>query len=71
MKQNKRNKFNYNEGVALSAWRESLNEIIFGSETRLGKVFDVVLIISIICSVIAVMLGSVTQIYLQYSEILF
>ncbi|MFW5442758.1 MAG: ion transporter [Methylococcaceae bacterium] len=73
MKGNKRKQvsYNYNEGDALTAWRESLNEIIFGSETRLGKIFDVVLIISIICSVIAVMLGSVTRIYLQYSDILF
>jgi len=71
MKLNKRKQFNYNEGDELAPWRESLNDIIFGSETRLGKVFDVVLIISIVCSVIAVMLGSVTRIYLQYSEILF
>jgi voltage-gated potassium channel len=52
-------------------WREALKIIIFGSETRLGKAFDVVLIISIICSVVAVMLGSVDEIQQQYSRILF
>ncbi len=66
-----RQKLYYNQGKTLDPWRESLNEIIFGSETRLGKAFDLVLIFSIICSVIAVMLGSVSKIYLQYSELLF
>ncbi|MCK5120542.1 MAG: ion transporter [Methylococcales bacterium] len=67
----KKQKSNDNQEVALTAWRESLHTIIFGSETRLGKVFDIVLIISIICSVIAVMLSSVTHIQLQYGEVLF
>ncbi len=66
-----RQKLYYNQGKPLDPWRESINEIIFGSETRLGKAFDLVLIFSIICSVIAVMLGSVSKIYLQYSELLF
>lgn len=64
-------KRNYNDGEMLSPWRESLNTIIYGSETRLGKVFDVVLIISIIISVVSVILGSVTQIQIKYQEILF
>ena len=67
----KKQKSNDNQEVALTAWRESLHTIIFGSETCLGKVFDIVLIISIICSVIAVMLNSVTHIQLQYGEVLF
>ncbi len=64
-------KQNDKEAVALTAWRESLHTVIFGSETWLGKAFDIVLIISIICSVIAVMLSSVTHIQYQFSEILF
>lgn len=56
---------------AMSPWREEINEIIFGSETMMGKTFDVVLIISIICSVLVVMLGSVSEIQQQYSEMLF
>lgn len=61
----------YNEGDEHAAWRESLNHIIFGSETKAGKAFDVVLIVSIICSVASVMLGSVKWIQIEYDEILF
>ena len=66
-----RQKLYYNQGKTLAPWREDLNDIIFGSETRMGKAFDLVLIFSIICSVIAVMLGSVGKIHLQYWELLF
>jgi voltage-gated potassium channel len=40
----------------LSPWRESLNTVIFGAETTAGKTFDIILIVSILFSVIAVML---------------
>ncbi|MCK5190719.1 MAG: ion transporter [Methylococcales bacterium] len=68
---NRPQKPRYNEGKVLAPWRETLNSIIFGSETCLGKTFDIILILSIICSVVAVMLGSVTNIQMQYGEILF
>jgi len=55
----------------MSPWRESIKEVIFGSETRLGKLFDIILIASIICSVLVVMLGSVNTIQQQYSETFF
>ena len=58
-KKTTRKKLHYNEGDALSPWRESLNTIIFGAETPLGKGFDIILIISIILSVTSVMLASV------------
>lgn len=61
----------YNDGKRLSPWRESLNTIIFGSETRLGRAFDVILIISIIVSVFSVVIGSVDKFYKEYWEILF
>lgn len=61
-------KHDYNSGEALSPWRESLNTIIFGAETRMGRAFDVVLIIMIICSVISVMLDSVEPIQQQYGQ---
>ena len=64
-------KFYYNEGDSLSPWRESLNTIIFGAESPMGKAFDVVLIISIIASVITVMLSSVVSIHQRYAHILF
>ena len=71
MSSTNKQKSTYNDGEKLAPWRESLHSIIFGSETRIGKVFDILLIISIICSVIAVMLGSVINIQLKYGEILF
>jgi len=60
----------FNEGEALSPWRESLNDIIFGAETKLGKAFDIVLIVSILLSVLAIMLDSVEAIRLEYGRLL-
>ena len=71
MSSKKRKKPGYNDGEKLAPWRESLHGIIFGSETRIGRAFDIVLIISIIFSVIAVMLGSVVHIQLKFGEMLF
>jgi len=53
----------------MGAWRDSINEIIFGSETKMGKAFDIVLILSIVCSVLVVMLGSVEEIQIKYDEL--
>lgn len=61
----------YNSGERLSPWRESLNSIIFGAETRAGKTFDILLIITIALSVLAVMLSSVEAFYQQYSWLFF
>lgn len=58
----------FNEGDKLSPWRESLNDIIFGAETPLGKSFDIVLIIMIILSIIMVMLDSVEVMQIRYVE---
>ena len=60
----------YSQGEPLSPWREKLHEIIFEADTPLGKLFDVLLIIGIISSVIAVMLDSVESIRLEHGAIL-
>jgi voltage-gated potassium channel len=65
------NKQRFNTGKRLSPWRESLNDIIFGAETILGKGFDVLLIISILISVTAVMLDSVTTFHEQHGRTLY
>ena len=52
-------------------WRDKLHEIIFEADTPAGKAFDVVLLIAILLSVLAVMLESVTQIKLEYGQILY
>ena len=55
----------------LRKWQQQLHEIIFGTETKAGKTFDVLLIISILVSVIAVMLDSVNSISTAYGELLY
>lgn len=50
--------------------RQRLHEVIFETETRGGKAFDVVLIIAIIASVVVVMLDSVAAIHEKYSSVL-
>ncbi len=47
-------------------WRKKLHEIIFGYETFNGKLFDIILLVTIILSVFAVMLESVGDISGQY-----
>jgi voltage-gated potassium channel len=51
-------------------WRDTLHEIIFEAETPAGKWFDILLIISIIASVLAVMLDSVSGVNKHYANIL-
>lgn len=52
----------------MKTWQQKLHDIIFGYETFAGKLFDVVLLIVIILSVIAVMLESVTSIAIDYGR---
>ncbi|PWK53466.1 ion transporter [Pleionea mediterranea] len=61
----------YNQGEALSPWREHINDVIFGFHTPMGRAFDVILIVSIIISVLAIMLDSVEAIRLEYGDWLF
>lgn len=49
-------------------WRHRLHEIIFEADTKVGKAFDVVLIISIIVSVLVVMLDSVSSYQALYGD---
>ena len=55
---------------SLSGWRKFLFEVIFEAETPVGKLFDVVLIISIICSVVVVMLDSVGTVSARHGGLL-
>lgn len=55
----------------LSPRRLKLHEIIFEADTPLGKLFDVLLLVSIIASVVVVMLESVASIKAEYGNILF
>ena len=50
--------------------KQKLREIIFGYRTKAGKRFDVILLLAIIISVIAVMLDSDKEIHKQYGRLL-
>jgi voltage-gated potassium channel len=52
-------------------WRNKLYTIIFEADTKAGKQFDVLLIVCIILSVIAVMLDSVSTINDAYGDVLY
>ena len=51
-------------------WRRNLHEIIYGTHTPAGKLFDIVLLIVILYSVVIVMLESVPRIDSKYHEFL-
>ncbi len=61
---------NNNQKCNLADWRCRLYEIIFGAETTAARVFDMVLIASIIISVVVVMLDSVSPITSKYGDFL-
>ena len=52
------------------SWKEKLHEIIYEADTPAGKLFDVILLIFIILSIILVMLESVDFIGTTYFELL-
>jgi voltage-gated potassium channel len=53
----------------MSAIRDKIKVIIFGTDTRGGKLFDVVLIVTIILSILMVLMDSVAEYNQKYGEI--
>ena len=53
-----------------NSFRHKIHEIIFEADTFFGKLFDIVLLITIVTSVVAVMLESIDSIHKQYGDIL-
>ena len=53
-----------------TSWKHRLHEIIYEADTKAGKIFDVILLIAIIASVILVMLESVTSFDIKYHNAL-
>ena len=60
----------HNHNDAMSPLREQLKTIIFGTDTLPGKLFDLVLIFSIIISIITVLFDSVEDYHQNYGNIL-
>ena len=52
-------------------WRDRLHEIIFEADTPAGKLFDVVLIGSIVLSVTVVLLDSMLLVRIRYGDVLY
>ncbi len=55
----------------MSKLRQKIKTIIFGTETKAGKLFDEILIVIIVLSIITVLLESVSSYRDQYGNILF
>jgi len=55
----------------MSRLRQNIKTIIFGTDTRAGKLFDEILIVAIILSIITVLLESVSDYHQQYGQILY
>jgi voltage-gated potassium channel len=63
-------KLKMNNSQSPSSLRTRLHEIIFEADTPAGKLFDILLIVSIILSVFMVMLDSVDSIQIKYGRLL-
>ncbi|SDS53133.1 voltage-gated potassium channel [Formosa sp. Hel1_31_208] len=56
--------------ITKSNWRDKLHEIIYEADTPAGKLFDVILLIAILASIILVMLESVSSFDAKYHTFL-
>ncbi|MBK8055362.1 MAG: ion transporter [Saprospiraceae bacterium] len=54
-----------------SPFRTRLHEIIFEAETKEGRIFDIVLLLMIVCSIIVLMLETVPSYYARFKDIFF
>lgn len=51
--------------------RQKFYQVIFGTQTKAGQYFDIVLIIAILCSELVLILSSVKDVETQFSNLLF
>jgi voltage-gated potassium channel len=54
-----------------AVWRDVLHEVIFHADTPVGKLFDVLLIVCILLSVLVVMLDSVGLVRVEFGRVLY
>jgi len=57
--------------AGFSPTKEYIHEIIFEADTPAGKYFDIILMVFIVASVIVVMLESISELNIRYSQIFF
>lgn len=56
--------------TSTTSWRHKLHEVIYEADTKAGKLFDVVLLIAILASIVFVMLESVDSIQKEHGQLL-
>jgi len=56
--------------IQKTSWKHRLHEIIYEADTKQGKLFDIVLLIAILASILLVMLESVESINNKYGQFL-
>jgi voltage-gated potassium channel len=56
---------------SLTGWRKTFFEVIFEADTPAGKLFDVILMINIVASVLVVMLDSVDNLNARFGTLFF
>ncbi len=56
------------EGKPISPWKRKLHEVIYEADTPAGRLFDVVLLVVIVLSIVLVMLESVKELYILYYQ---
>lgn len=56
---------------AATPWQHRLHEVIYESNTRAGKIFDVTLLFFIVASIVVVMLDSVASMHVRYGNLFY
>lgn len=56
-------------GKPLEGWRQSLYVIIFEADTKAGKLFDLILIVAIVLSLVVIMAASVESLSIRYGPL--
>jgi voltage-gated potassium channel len=54
-----------------AGWREKLFNVMYRSDTRAGKLFDVLLLVAIVLSVVVVLLDSMPYFHARYAAVLY
>ena len=57
--------------TVVKPWRARLHQVVFESNTKAGKLFDISLLICILLSIMIVMLDSVNSLHAQYGHIFY
>ena len=57
-----------NQPKKTNDWRDKIHEVIYGTHTPAGKLFDIILLVAILYSIIIVMLESVQSLDNKYHD---